>query len=141
MKHQSFRPGLEDERLWSWIEKLWEKAGYQNPPECALAIYGNVPIQFHSDAPAAAPESLQINLGGTDFIIDESPKYQRQGKIYTPISPVTHTLDMGEVTAFNCKHVHSTINPDKDRWSIIVWSISGQARSLYNEYLSKGYYE
>lgn len=135
MRHQEFQPGIDDERLWSWIQKLWYKAGYEEPPESALAIHGGVPISFHPDAPAAAPESLQINLGGTEFVIDESPKYERKGKIYVPESPVSHILDTGEVSKFNCKHVHSTINPNKDRWSIIVWRISSQARYRYNQYL------
>ena len=137
MTHQEFRPGIDDERLWSWIQKLWYKAGYEEPPESALAIHGNVPIAFHPDAPAAAPESLQINLGGTEFIIDGSPIWKRKGKIYTPTFPVTHTLDMGEVSKFNCKHVHSTVNPKSDRWSIIVWRISDKARPMYEEYQAR----
>ena len=100
LQYQSFQPGVEDKRLWSWIEKLWALSGYKNSPESALAIYGGVPISFHPDAPAAHHESLQINLGGTEFIIDEHPKWRRKGKIYIPSNPISHTLDMGEVAKF-----------------------------------------
>lgn len=137
LKHQSFRPGIKDPRLWNWIEKLWYRSGYKEPPETALAIYGDTPITFHPDAPAAAPKSLQINLGGTKFIIDQSPKWKRTGKIYVPTAPVEYTLDMGEVSTFNCKHIHATSEPNKDRWSIIVWRLSDQVRTLYNNYLEQ----
>ena len=100
-------------------------------PESALAIYGDVPIEYHPDAPAAASASIQINLGGTTFMHDTvlPTRMNRNGRIYTPTSVIAHTLDMGEVTLFNCKHVHATVDPKKDRWSIIVWTISDYARA------------
>ena len=91
IQYQKFQPGIDDPRLWSWIEKLWDLAGYETSPESALAIYGDVPISFHPDAPAAAPQCLQINLGGTQFVIDESPKMGTKGEnLYANFSSSTY---------------------------------------------------
>jgi len=139
LKYQQFKPGVRDARLEQWIRSVWEQSGLNGRAEAALAIYGEVPIEFHPDAPCAAPESIQINLGGTTFIHDSVPSgpSNRNGRIYTPTAPIEHTLDMGEITRFNCKHVHATVEPQPDRWSIIVWSISNYGRQAYNEYLRK----
>ena len=64
LKYQQFRPGINDRKLWGWIQNIWAKSQLSGQPESALAIYGNVPIDFHTDAPCAAPECIQINLGG-----------------------------------------------------------------------------
>ena len=139
LKYQQFRSGIRDKRLETWIRQIWEKSGFSGRPESALAIYGQVPIQFHPDAPCASPLAIQINLGGTVFIHDTVPAgpANRNGRIYTPTAPIEHTLDRGEVTRFNCKHVHSTSDPQPDRWSIIVWQISNYGRTAYQEYLKQ----
>ena len=139
LKYQQFRSGVRDKRLEQWLRSVWEQSGFDGRPESALAIYGNVPIEFHPDAPCAAPEAVQINLGGTTFIHDSVPSgpSNRKGRIYTPTAPIEHTLDRGEVTRFNCKHVHATANPQPDRWSIIVWQISGYGRKAYEQYLAQ----
>ena len=139
LKYQQFRPGINDERLWGWIQQVWAKSQLSGQPESALAIYGNVPIDFHTDAPCAAPECIQINLGGTTFIHDTVPAGQsnRNGRIYRPTSPIEHTLDKGEITRFNCKHVHATVEPQPDRWSIIVWQISNYGRKAHQQYLAQ----
>ena len=139
IKYQQFRAGIQDERLWTWIQQVWDKSKLGGSPESALAIYGQVPIQFHPDAPCASPLAIQINLGGTTFIHDSVPAgpANRNGRIYTPTAPIEHTLDRGEVTRFNCKHVHATSDPQPDRWSIIVWQISNYGRPAYNKYLAQ----
>lgn len=139
LKYQQFRPGVRDKRLEQWLKAIWEQSGLSGKPEAALAIYGDVPIEYHPDAPCAAPEAIQVNLGGTTFIHDTVPAgpSNRNGRIYTPTAPIEHTLDRGEVTRFNCKHVHATAAPQPDRWSIIVWQISNYGRSAYNEYLAR----
>ena len=139
LKYQQFRTGVRDKRLWDWVNEVWHKSGLGGEPESALAIYGGVPIEFHPDAPCAAPNAVQINLGGTVFIHDSAPAGQqnRNGRIYTPTSPVEHTLDRGEITRFNCKHVHATVDPQPDRWSMIVWQISQHGRSAYQEFAAK----
>ena len=139
LKYQQFRTGVRDKRLEQWLKRLWEQSGLSGKPEAALAIYGDVPIEYHPDAPSAAPEAIQVNLGGTTFIHDTVPAgpSNRNGRIYTPTAPIEHTLDKGEVTRFNCKHVHCTVAPQPDRWSIIVWSISNYGREAYNEYLNR----
>ena len=139
LKYQQFRSGVRDKRLEQWIKSIWEQSGLPGKAEAALAIYGEVPIDFHPDAPCADPLAIQINLGGTTFIHDSVPASarNRNGRIYTPSSPIEHTLDMGEITRFNCKHVHATVAPKPDRWSIIVWQISNYGRQAYTEYLSQ----
>ena len=139
LKHQSFKGGVKDKRLWDWINTVWEKSQINGKPEAALAIYGKVPIEFHTDAPCAAPEAIQINLGGTTFIHDSVPSgpSNRNGRIFTPSSPIEHTLDRGEVARFNCKHIHATVAPQPDRWSIIVWQISRYGREAYQKYLTQ----
>ena len=139
LKYQQFRSGVRDKRLEEWLKATWEKSGLSGKPEAALAIYGDVPIKYHPDAPCAAAEAIQINLGGTVFIHDTVPAgpKNRNGRIYTPTAAIEHTLDKGEVTRFNCKHVHATVEPQPDRWSIIVWQISNYGRRAYTEYLSR----
>ena len=137
LKYQQFRSGVRDKRLEQWIKSIWTESGLAGRAEAALAIYGDVPIDFHPDAPCAAPECIQINLGGTTFIHDSVPSgpSNRKGRIYTPTAPIEHTLDKGEITRFNCKHVHATVAPQPDRWSIIVWQISNYGRKAYQQYL------
>lgn len=139
LKYQQFRSGVRDARLEKWIRTVWEQSGFPGRPESPLAIYGDVPIEFHPDAPCAAPNAIQVNLGGTVFVHDTVPAgpANRNGRIYTPTAPIEHTLDRGEVTRFNCKHVHSTVDPQPDRWSIIVWQISNYGRSKYNKFLAR----
>lgn len=139
MRHQQFRSGIRDKRLESWIRDIWAKSGLPGRAESALAIYGDVEIDFHPDAPCADALAIQINLGGTTFVHDTVPAgpENRNGRIYTPTAPIEHTLDIGEVTRFNCKHVHSTVEPVADRWSIIVWQISRYGRAEYNNYLRR----
>lgn len=139
LKHQQFRSGVRDTRLEKWIRTVWKQSGLNGRPESALAIYDKVPIEWHPDAPCASPLAIQINLGGTVFAHDTVPASpaNRNGRIYTPTAPIEHTLDKGEVTRFNCKHVHCTVNPQPDRWSIIVWQISNYGRTKYNEYLAR----
>ena len=138
-KHQRFQPGIRDERLWGWIHRIWEQSQLAGTPEAALAIYGKVPIEFHPDSPSAAPEAIQVNLGGTRFIHDTvvATNANRNGRIYTPTAPIEHTLDKGEVTRFNCKHVHATSDPKPDRWSIIVWRISNYQRQAYQQFMAQ----
>ena len=135
LKYQSFRAGVQDPKLWGWLQQVWQKSGLEGQPETALAIYGDVPIQFHGDAPCAAKNAIQINLGGTTFVHDSSPPVR--GQRNKPSSPIEHTLDMGEVSRFNCKHLHATVEPEPDRWSIIVWQISQFGRSAYQQYLNQ----
>ena len=139
LKYQQFKGGVRDPRLEKWIRDVWAQSGLGGRPESALAIFGDVPIEYHPDAPCAAPHAIQVNLGGTRFIHDSvvSGPSNRNGRLYTPSSPIEHTLDMGEVTRFNCKHVHATAEPEPDRWSIIVWQISGYGRTAYNKYLAQ----
>jgi len=138
LKYQQFRSGVRDKRLEQWIRTIWKQSGLGGRPEAALAIYGKVPIEWHPDAPCAAANSIQINLGGTVFAIDSVPAGpdNRNGRIYTPTAATEYTLDRGEVTRFNCKHVHCTIDPEPDRWSIIVWQISNYGRKAYQQFLA-----
>ncbi|MYA99290.1 hypothetical protein F4X90_06380 [Candidatus Poribacteria bacterium] len=139
LKYQQFQSGVQDKRLWGWLQQVWDKSQLNGSPEAALAIYGDVPIEFHPDAPCAAPNAVQINLGGTTFIHDSVPSgpSNRHGRGYKPTSPIEHTLDRGEITRFNCKHVHATVAPQPDRWSIIVWQISQYGRQAYQQYLAQ----
>ena len=139
LKYQQFRSGVRDARLEKWIRSVWEQSGLNGRPESALAIFGHIPIEFHPDAPCAAPKAVQINLGGTTFIHDSVPatNANRNGRIYTPTAPIEHTLDKGEVTRFNCKHVHATVAPQPDRWSIIVWQISNYGRQAYQDFMAQ----
>ena len=139
LKYQQFKVGVRDRKLEDWLKDIWAKSGLTGSPESALAIYGDVPIEFHPDAPCAAPEAISVNLGGTTFIHDTvvNGPSNRNGRIYTPTAPIEHTLDMGEVTRFNCKHVHATVAPQPDRWSIIIWQISQYGRTAYSEYIAR----
>ena len=56
---------------------------------------------------------------------------------YIALLHPSNTLDRGEITRFNCKHVHATVEPQPDRWSIIVWQISNYGRKAHQQYLAQ----
>lgn len=131
------------DRLWSWLCRVWQESGYPGLPDLGLAAFGPTPISWHPDAAYAAPDSLLINFGGVQWGIDELPIIRRPrnaprdgSRSTDPRQPVFHTLDAGEVVRFNCKHLHETLEPQKDRWSVVLWQISRFIRPMYQQYLA-----
>ena len=131
-KYQPFRDGLRDSKLWEWCTAVAKRAGMTAPPELGLAIYGDTGISLHRDASYAAPQAVSINLGGVLFQYDRD----RNGNGSATVGD--YTLDKGEVMLFDCKHRHAAIEPARDRWCIVLWSISHKVRPKYDKYLSSG---
>lgn len=131
------------DRLWNWLCQVWRESGYPGEPDLGLAAFGPTPITWHPDAAYAAPDALLVNFGGVQWGIDELPIVRRpanaprDGSRSTgPRQPAFHTLDAGEIVRFNCKHLHETLDPQQDRWSIVLWQVSRFIRPMWNQYVN-----
>lgn len=123
---RTFEPRPCPDRLWKWLELVWEKSGMKGLPELGLAAHGQIGIDFHRDATYAAPEALLVNLGGVQWGYEPTREVS---------APLFHTFDEGEVVKFNCKHRHAALEADPERWSIVLWRISYKRREEFDRYL------
>ena len=123
---QAFKPATHNSKLWKWLKEVASKSGMP-VPQLGLAVYGDTGIQLHRDASYANPLALSINLGKVEFLFDDN----RQGKTNKNIRQ--HNLDSGEIILFDCKHRHAAINPNRNRWSIILWTIAPKFTKLFHQ--------
>ena len=124
--NRKFQPRPCPTRLWSWLGKIWQSAGYTGLPELGLAAHGDRGISLHRDATYAAPASMLVNLGGVTWGYEPTREATR---------PQYQKLEGGEVLTFDCKHRHAALDPSPDRWSIILWQVSNRRRAEFDRYL------
>ncbi len=124
LKHKVFRPGVRDERLWTFCQRIF--------PGCQIGLVakGSVGIGWHRDDSYADWEAVTINLGQSQWGYD----YQYPGYSWSqnrnPSNPVIYDLPDGGVIKFNPKNPHAAINPASNRYSINLWRISKKYQDL-----------
>lgn len=108
-KETFYKPGIQDDRLWNFIQKITSSKA-----NCALAAKG-AGIDWHRDASYAAPEAWLLNLGPAVWEFNPD----RNGKP-SDSNIIRAELVGGELIRFNCKHLHRAI-ASQDRWAIGIW--------------------
>ena len=121
---QPWRPGLASHRLWPWLVAAWRRIDPDTEPQIGLAIHGDTGIAWHRDASYAHTRAVLVNLGPCTFGFDPA----RDSDNGRPRDPVSLDLVGGEVLDFDCKHQHRVVDPDPDRWSIVLCHLKRHPR-------------
>jgi hypothetical protein len=114
-----YKRAIADDRLWTWIQKIWSDA------QVAQVFYANRNIDWHRDASYAKPLARIISLGNSVFEIES-----HTGEFSTAIEQRGQTIEFrfdrftlsgGDVLEFNCKNLHRAASADIDRIGIGLW--------------------
>ena len=126
-----FKPGLIDNKLWSYCLKAANEVGMTYQPQCGLVIYGDIGIEPHRDATSLMADAVQINLGPVEFRYD----INRNTNLKRGDKPnwEYHAMDGGEVTRMDVKHLHAAVDPSDTRFSILLWRINSNNKSVNAE--------